>query len=75
MTHLFPAGRHLDAKNMPGSYSALLMLETGEPFHGSYYMLPQYRMALDVRQGCLPHPTNSASQAIWLLMGRPRLRC
>jgi len=45
------AGSHLDGKNTPGSYSALIVLETGEPFCGSYYMLPQYHMGLDVRQG------------------------
>ncbi len=45
------AGSHLDGKNTPGSYSALIVFETGEPFCGSYYMLPQYHMGLDVRQG------------------------
>ena len=55
------AGSHLDGKNTPGSYSALIVFETGEPFCGSYYMLPQYHMGLDVRQGqqpacaCLKH--------------------
>lgn len=45
------AGVHLDGKNTPGSYSALIVFETDEPFFGSYYMLPQYHMGLDVRQG------------------------
>ena len=48
------AGSHLDGKNTPGSYSALIVFETGEPFCGSYYMLPQYHMGLDVRQGQQP---------------------
>ena len=43
-------------KNVPGSLSALLILETGEPFAGGLYMLPQYRVAIAVRQGiCLLH--------------------
>lgn len=44
-------GRHVDGKNTAGSYSALVVLETGAPFAGAFYMLPQYRAALDVRQG------------------------
>ena len=36
---------------MGGSYSALVIFETGQPVAGSYYMLPQFRVALDVRQG------------------------
>lgn len=44
-------GCHLDGKNTPGSYSALIVFETQEAFVGSHYMLPQYRMGLDVRQG------------------------
>ena len=44
-------GCHLDGKNTPGSYSALVVFETQEAFVGSHYMLPQYRMGLDVRQG------------------------
>ena len=46
-----PVGVHLDGKNTPGSYSALIVFEPDEPFFGSYYMLPQYHMGLDVRQG------------------------
>ena len=43
---------HLDAKNVAGSYSALLVLETGDqPHAGGFYLLPGYHMALDVRQG------------------------
>ncbi|DBA75057.1 TPA: hypothetical protein ACH3X1_010392 [Trebouxia sp. C0004] len=49
----YRTGSHLDGKNTPGSYSALIVFETGEPFCGSYYMLPQYHMGLDVRQGCV----------------------
>ena len=41
----------MDGKNTPGSYSALVVFETQEAFVGSHYMLPQYRMGLDVRQG------------------------
>ena len=41
----------MDGKNTAGSYSALVVLETGAPFAGAFYMLPQYRAALDVRQG------------------------
>jgi hypothetical protein len=49
----FHAGRHLDGKNTPGSYSALAVFETGAPFQGGFYMLPQCRTALDLRQGVL----------------------
>lgn len=48
------SGSHLDGKNTPGSYSALIVFETQEAFVGSHYMLPQYRMGLDVRQGMCP---------------------
>lgn len=41
----------MDGKNTAGSYSALVVLEAGAPFAGAFYMLPQYRAALDVRQG------------------------
>ncbi len=44
----------MDGKNTAGSYSALVVLETGPPCAGAFYMLPQYRAALDVRQGALP---------------------
>jgi len=44
----------VDGKNTAGSYSALVVLETGPPCAGAFYMLPQYRAALDVRQGALP---------------------
>lgn len=47
----YQTGKHLDAKNVPGSYSALLVLETGAPFCGCHYLLPQYRVALELRQG------------------------
>ncbi|CAL8471179.1 g10721 [Coccomyxa elongata] len=48
----YRTGKHLDGKNMPGSYSALVVLETGVvPFAGGFYMLPQYHKALDLRQG------------------------
>jgi hypothetical protein len=47
----YATAAHYDSKNVTGSYSALLILETGAPFQGSFYMLPQYRTALDVRQG------------------------
>lgn len=45
------AGPHVDGKNVAGSYSALMVCEVGDPVAGGYYMLPQYRAALDVRQG------------------------
>jgi hypothetical protein len=49
----YATAAHYDSKNVAGSFSALLILETGEqPFCGSFYMLPQYRLAMDVRQGC-----------------------
>ena len=41
------AASHVDGKNVPGSYSALIIFETGAPFCGAFYMLPQYRKALD----------------------------
>jgi hypothetical protein len=47
----YATAAHYDSKNVGGSYSALCIFETGDPFSGSYYMLPQFRMALDVRQG------------------------
>lgn len=59
--HLFHAGKHLDGKNTPGSYSALVVLETGAvPFAGGFYMLPQYHKALDIRQGAFS-PWNQTS--------------
>ena len=45
------AGRHVDGKNVIGSYSALAVFETGKPFCGGFYVLPQYHLALDIRQG------------------------
>ncbi len=46
------AGKHLDGKNTAGSYSALVVCETGAaPFAGGFYLLPQYHKALDMRQG------------------------
>lgn len=48
----YRTGVHVDGKNVPNSLSALLILETDVPFCGSYYMLPHYGLALDVRQGC-----------------------
>lgn len=47
----YRTGRHLDSKNIPGSYSALLVFEAGAPFAGCFYLLPPYRVALDLRQG------------------------
>jgi hypothetical protein len=47
----YATAAHYDSKNVSGSYSCLLIYETGAPFCGSYYMLPQFRTALDVRQG------------------------
>ena len=41
----------MDGKNVTGSYSALAVFETGSPFCGGFYLLPQYRLALDIRQG------------------------
>ena len=49
----YRTGNHLDAKNVPGSYSCLAVLEAGRPFCGSYYMVPHFREALDLRQGCV----------------------
>ena len=48
---LIDAGPHTDSKNVAGSYSALMVCEVGDPVAGGYYMLPQYRAALDIRQG------------------------
>ena len=50
-------GPHADSKNVEGSYSALLVVSTGQAFCGSYYMLPQYHAALDVRPGDAPRAT------------------
>lgn len=41
----------MDGKNVAGSYSALMVCEVGDPVAGGYYMLPQYRAALDIPQG------------------------
>jgi hypothetical protein len=49
----YATAAHYDSKNVTRSFSALLILETGDqPYCGSFYMLPQYRLAMDVRQGC-----------------------
>ena len=47
----YRTGMHTDGKNISGSLSALLILETGAPFAGGLYMLPQYRIGIAVRQG------------------------
>lgn len=49
----YPTAAHHDAKNVGGSFSALLVLETDapQPYAGCFYLLPQYRAALDARQG------------------------
>jgi len=47
----YPTAAHYDCKNVGGSYSALAVLETGAPFAGSLYLVPQYRVALELRQG------------------------
>ncbi len=50
----YRTGAHIDGKNVPGSYSCVLVMELGEtPHHGGFYMLPQYHQALDVRQGTM----------------------
>ena len=54
-----PAACHVDGKNMPGSYSALVILEVGTSFSGAFYMLPQYHMALDLKQGMPLKPFSS----------------
>ena len=51
MTSCQLPGPHVDSKNVPGSYSALFVFEVGATFCGYFYMLPQYRVALDVRPG------------------------
>ena len=48
----FRTGCHVDTKNVRGSVSALIILETGDPgFAGGLYMLPQYHLALEPKQG------------------------
>jgi hypothetical protein len=47
----YRTGSHVDGKNVPGSLSALLVLETGAPFAGGLYMLPTYHVGIVVRQG------------------------
>jgi hypothetical protein len=48
----YRTGPHVDGKNAPGSYSALAVFETGAAaFAGCFYLLPHYRVALDLRQG------------------------
>ena len=55
-------GKHIDGKNIPGSYSALVVCETGAPFAGGFYLLPQYHTALDIRQGGCTVATTTALQ-------------
>lgn len=47
----YRTGSHTDGKNAAGSLSALLILETGTPFEGGLYLLPQYHVGIHVRQG------------------------
>jgi hypothetical protein len=47
----YATAAHYDSKNVAQSWSALAVLETGEPFAGGLYLLPQYRAALELRQG------------------------
>jgi len=47
----FVTAIHLDSKNVPGSFSALLVFEVGAPYKGGHYCLPQYHKILDCRQG------------------------
>ena len=59
---LLTSGKHLDGKNMPGSYSCLMIFETGiAPVAGAFYLLPQYHKALDMRQGAVS--SNQSYQA------------
>lgn len=47
----YRTGCHTDRKNVPGTLSALVILETGEPFQGGLYMLPQFRLGISAKQG------------------------
>jgi hypothetical protein len=47
----YRTGCHVDKKNVAGSLSALVILETGEPYQGGQYMLPQFRLGLSAKQG------------------------
>jgi len=47
----YATAAHYDCKNVAGSYSCLAVAETGQPFCGCLYLLPQYRVALELRQG------------------------
>lgn len=47
----YRTGTHTDGKNWPGTMSALVILETGPAFCGGFYMLPQFHVAIAVRQG------------------------
>ena len=50
---------HKDIKNVDGSYSALCIFSVGEKFCGGYYMVPEYRRAVDLRDGqVLFHTSN-----------------
>ena len=58
----YRTGQHLDHKNLPGSYSCLVILEAGPTFAGAYYLLPQFRQALNLKQGCIVfHRSGDAS--------------
>jgi hypothetical protein len=47
----YRTGCHVDSKNVDGSLSALVILETEQGFAGGEYMLPQFRLALAPKQG------------------------
>jgi hypothetical protein len=50
---------HKDIKNVDGSYSALCIFTAGERFNGGFYMVPEYRKAIDLRDGqVLFHTSN-----------------
>lgn len=42
----FSTAPHFDGKNVPGSFSALVVLETGKAFAGCHYLLPQVGLCL-----------------------------
>jgi len=44
---------HYDSQNTEDSWSALIVFETGSPYFGGEYLLPQCRLQLDARPGCL----------------------
>jgi hypothetical protein len=76
----YRTGCHVDKKNVAGSLSALVILETGEPYQGGLYMLPQFRLGLAVKQGTVvfhrsDHKEKGFASAACIASCTVRLHC